>query len=113
MLNVFLIPRYGSIGAAVATSISIAFANIIKTFFVFNYFKAHPFNKHLLKFASFSIISVIAILLFNTYFLTFPKFSFGIKAIEVFLIFTVFFYFTKLEAEDRYIFDKIRSRLGV
>jgi O-antigen/teichoic acid export membrane protein len=112
-LNIILIPRYGSIGAAIATSISIAFANITKVILVFSYIKAHPFNAHFFKFASFSIIAVIALLILNNYFLSFPKFSFGIKAFEVLLIFSVFFYFVKLEAEDKFIFDKIRSKLSV
>jgi O-antigen/teichoic acid export membrane protein len=109
-LNIILIPRYGSIGAAIANSASIAFANITKMILVFIYFKALPFNRHSFRFASFSVISLIVLLFFNVHILSSVKFSFVIKVIEVLFIFSVFFYSTSLETEDHFLLQRIRSR---
>jgi O-antigen/teichoic acid export membrane protein len=113
MLNIILIPRYGSIGAATANSISIATANVIKLILVFGYIRTYPFSKNLAKFFSYSTTSVIILLLLNRYLLFSVPYAFWIKAIELLTVFSIFFFLTGLEAEDRYVFQKIRNRLVV
>jgi O-antigen/teichoic acid export membrane protein len=47
ILNVVLIPRYGIVGAAIATTISMVTWNVIAAFYVYKYYKviAIPFVK--------------------------------------------------------------------
>jgi O-antigen/teichoic acid export membrane protein len=113
VLNIILIPRYGSIGAAIANSVSISLENITKTALVLNYLKIYPFSKNLVKFFSFSTASVIVLLFLNRYLLSSAHYSFWIKSIELLTVFSIFFFLTGLEAEDRYLVQKIKSRLVV
>jgi len=48
-LNVFLIPRYGEIGAAVATGVAIISINIIRLIEVYVLYKIHPYDKKFLS----------------------------------------------------------------
>ena len=47
-LNLWLLPIYGIIGAAMATLIAISLYNIVKILFVWRVFKMHPFKKETL-----------------------------------------------------------------
>lgn len=47
-LNLYLIPRYDLIGAALATFISMALSNALKVIFIWVKFKIHPFSKETL-----------------------------------------------------------------
>lgn len=48
-LNLLLIPRMGTIGAAIATALSISIINIAKFIEVYLIYKIHPYNPKLLK----------------------------------------------------------------
>lgn len=56
ILNIILIPMFGIIGAAFATSISIAFRNIMNFIFMYKKFKIHPYDK-----SYFKIITIITL----------------------------------------------------
>jgi O-antigen/teichoic acid export membrane protein len=112
-LNIILIPRYGSTGAATANSVSTAAANIIKVILVFSFIKTYPFCKSLLKFFVFSATSMVLLLFLNRYFLFSAHHSLWIKPMVLLIIFSSFFFFTGLEAEDKYVIQKIRKRLRV
>jgi len=58
ILNILLIPKYGIIGAAIGTSISISLRNISSLGFVYKELKIHPFNISYLKIAIISVISL-------------------------------------------------------
>lgn len=45
VLNLFLIPRYGILGAAVATSVSMNVVNVLRLLEVFAYYRFHPFTR--------------------------------------------------------------------
>lgn len=64
-LNVYLIPRWGLLGAAVAVFVSIAIMNVIRMVQVYVIYKLLPFNRLLLKpfFAGFA--ALIAVLLID------------------------------------------------
>ena len=47
--NLILIPRYGMLGAAVATTLSIVFINSARLFTVWRLFKLHPFTAPMIK----------------------------------------------------------------
>lgn len=66
-LNFVLIPLYGKIGAAVATSLTSLLDNGLTAAFVYRFSRMHPFTKDYLKMVIFSlaIVSAIMILLDN------------------------------------------------
>ena len=61
-LNIFLIPKFGILGAAIGTSISIAVRNLAQLGFVYKELKIHPYDKSFLKIIFSSIIALIPIL---------------------------------------------------
>jgi O-antigen/teichoic acid export membrane protein len=110
-LNIILIPRYGSVGAATANSVSIAAANIIKLLIVFKYIRTYPFSKSLIKFLVFSVTSMFLLLFLNRYPLFSAHYSLWIKPIVLLIVFSLFFLLAGLDAEDKYVLQKIRNRL--
>lgn len=48
-LNFILIPAYGDIGAAAATSVSLVLINLMRVVIVFRTFKIHPFTAKLFR----------------------------------------------------------------
>lgn len=57
--NILLIPRYGIMGAAMATAISIFLVNILRTVVVLLYFKMLPFTFSTLKVVAVGLISIV------------------------------------------------------
>jgi len=49
VLNLILIPRYGIIGAAVASMSSLVIVNLLMIFIVYHYFKIWPFSRQSMK----------------------------------------------------------------
>jgi len=49
ILNIFLIPRYGILGAAIATASSLTLVNVLRLFEVYSFFKMHPYRYSYLK----------------------------------------------------------------
>jgi hypothetical protein len=49
ILNLFLIPKYGIVGAAIATTISVTLINLIRIFEVYTILKIHPYNASYVK----------------------------------------------------------------
>ena len=49
MMNVYLIPEHGILGAAIATSISVLIYNLVKSVFIYFKFNLHPFSIGLMK----------------------------------------------------------------
>jgi len=49
ILNLLLIPKYGIIGAAIATSINLFFFNFFKLIMIYHYFKLQPFGQFVWK----------------------------------------------------------------
>ena len=49
IMNVYLIPEHGILGAAIATSISVLIYNLVKSLFIYFRFKLHPFSVGLVK----------------------------------------------------------------
>ncbi len=56
ILNFLLIPKYGLMGAAIATAVSFILSNILASIQVYLFSGIHPFKKHYLKPAILSII---------------------------------------------------------
>ncbi|WP_394906444.1 polysaccharide biosynthesis C-terminal domain-containing protein [uncultured Mesonia sp.] len=66
-LNIYLIPRFGLIGAAVASLIVFLMYDLAKIFMVYKFYKLHPFSRK-----TFYVIVFIFKLLFISRFLTLP-----------------------------------------
>ena len=64
ILNFILIPKYGIIGAALATSINLLFYNLFKLLMIYFYFKLQPFGAYVYK-----IIAVSAVCFICCYFI--------------------------------------------
>lgn len=60
VLNLILIPRYGMLGAAIATSTSIILINLLRILEVYALFKIHPFSLSYLKPFASLVISLLA-----------------------------------------------------
>jgi O-antigen/teichoic acid export membrane protein len=110
-LNYFFIPRYGLIGAALATGISIGVLNILKLAEVFFILKIHPYEIKYLKpfiagLLSFLIIYSMIYNLPSVSLFTVTVFSFVYFGLYAFLI-----YLFRLEEEDKYILNLIYNKL--
>jgi O-antigen/teichoic acid export membrane protein len=64
ILNIFLIPKYGIIGAAIATSLNLLFYNLFKLLMIYYYFKLQPFGNYVWK-----IVVVCFVCFFACYFI--------------------------------------------
>lgn len=68
IMNYWLIPIYGILGAAIATAFSLGIYNILKLVFVYYKFSLNPYNVEILKiFGGFVSISIVLYYLDSTY----------------------------------------------
>ncbi|NQU30181.1 MAG: flippase [Anaerolineae bacterium] len=113
LLNVLLIPRYGIIGAALGTSISMNLVNILRVIQVYVIYKIHPLQRSLLKPLCAALVAGLAVGL-----LMFA--SNGLEemtwmVIGYFLCFSIIYIYLlkllKFEEEDRAIIKLIHQRL--
>lgn len=96
-LNLWLIPIYGIMGAAIATSASLILQNLSRTLFVWKSFGLHPFTSHQFR------VLLLFIFVFGLFEFVLPQ-SFGnplvnmaVKSILVTLLFPGLIYLLKLE----------------
>lgn len=111
VFNYILIQKYGIIGAATATSLSIAIINILRLFEVYYFIKMHPFKISYLKpciagFISFLLISLIIYILPHISIFSMIILSFLFVSIYGFLI-----YLLKIDNEDKYIIKLIYQKI--
>jgi len=115
ILNYVLIPHFGAIGAAVANCISITFINVLRLFEIHHLYKLHPFSMVTFKYLIPGFYSIIT-LVFLQYMLT-GQLNFMIVLVTklsiISIIFTMYLLisFKMMNEEDRFIIDKIRSKL--
>lgn len=67
-LNLMLIPKWGIVGAAIASMISVAVSNIFKLGFLYSHLKMHPFNKYYIGVVGAFIISLVSTYLITSTF---------------------------------------------
>lgn len=65
-LNIYLIPKFQIVGAAMATAISLVLYNIIKLGFVYFHFSLQPFSRSTLKLLALAGITALCLLYFPT-----------------------------------------------
>ena len=110
--NMFLIPRYGMTGAAIATAFTIFLLNTIRFFILFLAFKIQPFT-----FKTVKVLSIFILVIIINYFL--PEIrnhflydiilrSFVLAAVFIFLVL-----FLKTSEDIDLAFHKLKSRIRI
>ncbi|HUV42531.1 MAG TPA: flippase [Patescibacteria group bacterium] len=111
--NIILIPRFGIIGAAIATAFSIGLINIVRLIEVYKTLKIQPFN---LKYFEGILAGVVTFLLVsglkNYLFTNFHYLvSLMLSLLFVLTTFSLLLLIFGLEKEDRVILNKIKHKL--
>jgi O-antigen/teichoic acid export membrane protein len=106
-LGFLLIPRYGIVGAALATSISVALLNFVRLFEVFYFERIHPYDKKFFKSILAGAISVIVFTLLKQ---VMPQPDWIAIIIFIF-IFAFSMMMLRLEQEDKYIIKLFLNHL--
>ena len=113
VLNLLLIPRYGILGAALGTSISMNLANILRVIQIYVIYKIHPLQPSLLKPLCAALVAGLAVGLLMFYSQDYKETT-GV-VIGYFLGFsTVYIYLLtllKFEEEDRMVIKQMHQRL--
>ncbi|MBN2312742.1 MAG: flippase [Sedimentisphaerales bacterium] len=109
-LNLWLIPKYGILGAAISTGVSFALINVARILEVFVLLRIHPYdtNYHKPFVAAFVVIilSVFISMLNNSR----PFWMLSIVALSI--VYFVVLYFLGLEYEDKMILQTVRRRIN-
>ena len=110
VLNFWLIPIYGIIGAAMATGASYAVINIARIVEVYKLLRMHPYdtNYHKLFIAGFAVI-ILSVFLFM---FNLSQLSWIFSMIILIIVYFSALYFLGLEYEDRMIWETIKRRIG-
>lgn len=107
LLNQLLIPHYGGLGAAIATSIVITLYNLSRIIYIYKEYKMQPFTKDIFKvivvfIACFGIGYLIQFLILNSWVQTI------INTLIITLIFWSFMYFLKIDEQlNKFIYKYI------
>ena len=115
ILNSILIPKYGIIGAAFSTSLSITVLALVELIQVYLILRIHPYRKDFLKPIFAGIVSLLGLFVLNKY--TGYKFlnSGLIPLIGVSIGFCCLYalvcYMLRLEEEDKVILRKIKEKI--
>ncbi|MFW6230137.1 MAG: flippase [Halanaerobium sp.] len=111
ILNIILIPKYGVLGAGIATATAIFAINILKLIEVYNIFKFHPYYLEYYK-----VIVSFLISLFVIYFISLSNVYYFVRLIlSVIALSGVNFgilYYLGFEKEDIFIFKKIINKFS-
>jgi O-antigen/teichoic acid export membrane protein len=112
-LNLVLVPKYGMIGAAVATAFSICVVSVLGLVEVYVILKMHPFRLDFLKPLIAGGVSLLILIFSKDYLFNFgqPHFSLLVGGFILLASYTAILILLRLEDEDRIIIDKIRQKL--
>ena len=113
VLNALFIPKYGMIGAALATASAIILMNIIMLVEVILLFKFHPYRLDFFKPFVAGCLS-LAVLIFSGRQI-FPSHSVFELVVLILIFLGSYFGFILLmgiSVEDRYVLEKIRNRIS-
>jgi len=114
VLNYLFIPRYGAIGAAVATAISISSINVLRVLEVFFFYRMHPFSHAHLGMAAGGGVSIALLYLLGRFTAGQAQFVGVLSNVAVVgIVFVLFFFFTGLRFEDRMIVNAIAEKLHI
>jgi O-antigen/teichoic acid export membrane protein len=112
--NLWLIPIYGMIGAAISTSAAYLFYNVLRGWYIFRAYKLSPFTpRQLLLFLNAFIAFFFFTFLDENIFVqghVQPFASFVVKEVLLFLIFVLPIYYWNLEPESVNYFKQIKNK---
>ena len=107
--NLLLIPRYGLVGAAMATAISIFLFNTCMVLFVWWKLKVQPFSKHTLK----SLLAIVVVLVINLFLKNYenPYLDASIRSTISVVVFAAIIYFLKASEDINSLAKNMVKRL--
>ena len=109
-LNVWLIPLYGIVGAAVAATSSMVVANMVRLVQIYRIHHIHPLRRPLLKPLLAAGVPAVSLLLLRDHFVLESRAV--IVTLVLFLgIYLGLLWLFRLEAEDRALLDRLWSRV--
>ncbi|MFD2639166.1 flippase [Piscibacillus salipiscarius] len=113
ILNIFLnltfIPKFGIEGAALASLMSVAFANILKLILLYSIHRIQPYDRYFLKMLLSVSLSFIVIYFLKLFIDFHFIISILILAIAYIMIFLILYYFVGMNNEDKRILNEINK----
>lgn len=109
LLNLLLIPRLGIVGAAIATMTSIIISNLLRLFFVYYFYRIHPYNTKFIKAMMIQFINFFFLYVTFFYFHAVTLIKIGIILGTTLLISIIGYLFFLKDAEDAWILDLAKS----
>ncbi|WP_096893779.1 flippase [Candidatus Scalindua japonica] len=112
ILNLFLIPIYGILGAALAKGITILVIKLLRLLEVYYIYRIQPYNKNFFSGFAAALASVVILTLLNriTILSSYQHFALGI--ISTVGSFLVFFYFSTKTEDDKHIIQILKIKLS-
>lgn len=114
LVNLWLIPIFGMVGAAISTSAAYLFYNVFRGYYIYSAYKLNPYTKRQLYLIANALMVFLFFTLFNTWFTSNfqiqPFLSFVVKEILLFIVLILPIYLWKLEPESVAYFDQIKNK---
>lgn len=114
LANLWLIPIFGMVGAAISTSAAYLLYNIFRGYYIFRAYDLNPARKSQLYLIFNALIVFIFFTLLNNWFVNLfaiqPFLSFVVKEMLLFIVLILPIYFWKLEPESVAYFDQIINK---
>jgi O-antigen/teichoic acid export membrane protein len=110
-LNYMLIPRYGIIGAGIATGLSIALIYILRLAEVYYFLKIHPYKLTFLKPCAAGFLSFFLFYFITTKLSPITIFNSAILALFFISLYFFLIYLLKLDEEDKYILKSAYQKI--
>ena len=110
-LNFFLIPKYGILGAALATGFSIVCVNLLRLTEIFYILKIHPFNLSLSKTFFAGLLSFGAVFFISNIMKTSNQYLNMLVGSFFFLLtYTISFISFGIDRDDKFILNQLRNK---
>lgn len=114
ILNIILIPRWGLIGAAVATGISIVGVSLMRVIQVYSILRVHAYSWSYLKIMGVGTLAALSGLFVQNFLQARHFFlSLVVTALVMLVVYTLLFSRTCFEEADKMILKKIHHKLGL
>ena len=113
VMNILLIPRFGIVGAAIATAFSIIIINFIRVIEIYLRLHCHPFSLKFMVSMVAGALSIFIIILFKNYFFnSLHHFTnLALSSITVVILFVSFLFLFGFEEADKFILREVKQRL--
>lgn len=113
-LNYFLIPKYGSLGAAISTGTSIVAINLIRLLEVFILYRIQPYSTGYIQGILSGIFAITMLYFFGKYLQDYSNITrLSIHCLGVGFIFIISFITLGINNEDRLLFDSAKKKFNL